>query len=63
LLLKQERLKRYNELALWFSTEYHKLVIKHNRKLNARACNKICVNEPPGIQASILPLFLQNGFL
>jgi hypothetical protein len=35
LLLKQERLKRYNGLALWFNTEYHKLVIKHNQKLNA----------------------------
>jgi hypothetical protein len=34
LLLKQERIKRYNELALWFSNEYNKLVIKHNQKLN-----------------------------
>jgi hypothetical protein len=34
LLLRQERLKRYNELALWFNTEYHKLMIKHNQKLN-----------------------------
>jgi hypothetical protein len=34
LLLKQERQKRYNELALWFSNEYNKLVIKYNQKLN-----------------------------
>jgi hypothetical protein len=34
LLLKQERIKRYNELALWFSSEYDKLLIKHNQKLN-----------------------------
>jgi hypothetical protein len=34
LLLKQECQKRYNELALWFRTEYNKLVIIHNQKLN-----------------------------
>jgi hypothetical protein len=34
LLLKQERIKRYNELALWFRSEYNKLVVKHNQKLN-----------------------------
>jgi hypothetical protein len=34
LLLKQERIKRYNELALWFRNEYNKLLIKHNQKLN-----------------------------
>jgi hypothetical protein len=34
LLLKQERIKKYNELALWFSNEYNKLLIKHNQKLN-----------------------------
>jgi hypothetical protein len=31
-LLKQERIKRFNELALWFRSEYYKLVIKHNKK-------------------------------
>jgi hypothetical protein len=33
LLLKQEYQKRKQELALWFRTEYNKLLIKHNQKI------------------------------